>query len=324
MDICIRADGGSTIGMGHIVRMLTLANKLKINNNVFFVCRVDKPLTNKYIPGINLIKENGFIVKEIEENRLKQDIKFIEADCIITDSYDIDVEYFNIIKENFKLSGCLDDENICSYYNVDFLINQNIYGNELEYTVNEDTKMFLGSKFVILRDEFRTKKKQKYISKIIKDIMITVGGSDNNNITQKLIDNLKRDKYILHVVIGSGFNNIELLKGYECENIKLYMNANMKKLMDLADICISSCGTTIYELASCGTPTIGIPIIDNQELLAKTMNKKDLIKVASIDNINNVIKSLTYEERLKLSEKCSNLIDGLGVDRLVKEINNMF
>lgn len=320
MNIGIRADGGFYIGMGHVMRMLALARELCKKNNVFFICRVDDPLSNKYFSGINLIKENGFLVKEIDENKLKEDMKKIDADCIITDSYDVDEEYFNILKENFKISGCLDDENICEYFNVDFLINQNLYGKELKYKVNKDTKLLLGSDYVILRDEFKNNIKKKEISEEIKHIMLTVGGSDNKNITESIIKQFLGEKYILHVVIGSGFNNIENLKKYESEHIKLHFNANMKELMDMEDVCIASCGTTIYELASCGTPIIGIVVAENQEMLADFIETNHFAKVSEISKVIDVVKSLTYEERKNFNEKLIQLVDGQGIYRIVKEI----
>lgn len=320
MKIGIRADGGSDIGMGHVMRMLALAKELCKKNNVFFICRVDDPLSNKYFPGIKLIKDSGFLVKEIDENRLKEDIKKIDADCIITDSYDVDEEYFNFVKENFKISGCLDDENICEYFNVDFLINQNLYGKELKYNVNKDTKLLLGSEYVILRDEFKDNIKRKEISEEIKHIMLTVGGSDNNNITESIIKQFLKENYILHVVIGSGFNNVENLRKYESEYIKLHFNANMKELMGMVDVCIASCGTTIYELASCGTPIIGIVVAENQEMLADFIDKNNFAKAAEIDNVIDVVKSLTVEERKEFNKKLSKLVDGQGVYRIAKEI----
>ena len=40
MKIAIRADGGSKIGMGHIMRTLVLAKELAKTNDVFYICRI--------------------------------------------------------------------------------------------------------------------------------------------------------------------------------------------------------------------------------------------------------------------------------------------
>ncbi|WP_252248101.1 hypothetical protein [Clostridium sp. ZBS20] len=81
---------------------------------------MDETLSDKYKLGIEKVKLEGFKVVELYENNLKNEVKDIKADCIITDSYDVDEEYFNFLKEKFKISRCLDDENICNYFECRF------------------------------------------------------------------------------------------------------------------------------------------------------------------------------------------------------------
>lgn len=320
MNICIRADGGSTIGMGHIMRTLVLAQKLKENHNVFYACRVDDPLSDKYKLGIEKVESEGFKVVKLHENNFKNEVKDIKADCIITDSYDVDEEYFNILKENFKISGCLDDEKICNYFNVDFLINQNMYAEDLNYNVNLDTELMLGNKYIILRDEFRNLKK-KEIKKNIENIMITLGAGDNDNVTEVIIKSFaKLKKVVLHIVVGPAFKYMESLKKYQSSNVKLYFNANMAKIMKECDLAVASCGTTLYELAAMGIPTIGLVVAENQTLAAKTMDAKGIIKYSNLQNLYEDIAHLSYEKRKYMSFNGSNIVDGMGVNRIVEAI----
>lgn len=322
MNICIRADGGSQIGMGHIMRTLVLARELNINHNVFYACRVDKPLTIKYSLGIEKVKKEGFNVIQIDENELKQKIKMLKADCIITDSYDVDEDYFNILKENFKISGCLDDEKICEYFNVDFLINQNPYAESLDYRVNNNTDLMLGCRYAILRKEFRNVV-PKHICKTIKKIMITVGGSDNYNLTEKILCTLEEFDGIVDVVVGPAFIFVDELKKYENEKVRLHYNADMSELMKQCDLAISSCGSTLYELAVSQVPTIGIVVAENQMLAAQTMSDMGLIKYSEIEDLYSEIKYYTFDRRLEASEKMRNLVDGRGCERIVKCLERM-
>ena len=320
MNICIRADGGSTIGMGHTMRTLVLAQKLKENHNVFYACRVDEPLSDKYKLGIEKVEAEGFKVVTLHENNFKNEVKYIKADCVITDSYDVDEEYFTILKENFEISGCLDDEKSCNYFNVDFLINQNMYAEDLNYNVNLDTELMMGNKYIILRDEFRNLEK-KEIKKNIENIMITLGGGDNDNLTEVIIRSLSKLKKVrLHIVVGPAFKYMESLKKYQGLNVELYFNANMVKIMKGCDLAIASCGTTLYELAAMGVPTIGLVVAENQTLAAETMDAKGIIKYSDLQNLYEDTVSLSYEKRKYMSFIGSNIVDGIGVNRIVENI----
>jgi UDP-2,4-diacetamido-2,4,6-trideoxy-beta-L-altropyranose hydrolase len=323
MKICFRVDGGSHIGMGHIMRTLVLAKEFRNRGfEVFYACRIDKPLTNKYKIGIDKIKHDGFEIVFLYENTFFVDLINVKADCIITDSYDVDEEYFAFLRRNFKISGCLDDEKICQYFDVDFLINQNPYAKSLHYKGNCHTKFMLGTQYVILRNEFRGLK-DILIKEKMKHIMVTVGGSDQQNLTERIISKLMKLDYQLHIVVGNGFTHAGELKKYESDDIKLYYNPQMSELMRNCDVAISSCGTTIYELFACGTPTVGIVAVDNQKLSAETLNKIGAIEYVDIENIDKVLSELTVVRRRAMSEQGKDFVDGWGYQRVVDGICNV-
>lgn len=324
MVIGIRADGGKKIGMGHIMRTLVLAKELAGNHDVFYICKVDEPISDKYEGGIQKVKVNGFEIKLINESRVIDDLKKIQVDLLITDSYDVDEFYFDETKKLFNKTAYIDDVNLYSY-NVDYLINQNINGLDLTYNTNVDTKLILGPQFIMLRDEFRNVEK-KYIKDKPKDIMLTVGGSDEYYVTNQILSYVKSLNYNFHVVVGPSFNNNNSLKDFENERVRLYYSANMIEIMKNCDVAISACGSTLYELAVCGVPTLGIIVADNQLGLAKKMAELELIE--NVGWFNKLNKSFFVEaftelcnninKRIDMSEKAASVIDGQGVRRIVE------
>lgn len=322
--IYIRADGGISIGMGHIMRTLTLANKFrKFGYCVVYLCE------NKaeFESGINQIKDNGFEVILLPNDKVDSIInENLQKDCLMIDSYNVNEEYFDKAKQYFKVVGYFDDMNLY-YFNVDFIINQNLGSELLKYNANENTTMFLGNKYTMIRDEF-FKAKRKNINKKVENILITLGGSDANNLTKDIIEYVRALPYKFHIVVGSSFVFEKDLEQFECENILLHKNANMKELMGMSDICISACGSTLYELSYMGIPTVGIIIAKNQELVAYNMEKENVIINAGWYNKLNkeeltcLIEKLAndYELRKNMSLKCINLIDGKGAERIVKEL----
>lgn len=335
MKIAIRADGGSHIGMGHIMRTLVLAKELRKHHKVFYVCRKSIKEQDKYQSGAEMVINNNFDVEYINENTVFDDIKLIDADCLLTDSYDVDEKYFNYTKDLFKYTGYIDDMNLYNH-NVDFLINQNIGAENLKYKVNKETKLMLGTKYTMLRSEFRNQIiDSTLIREKIDDIMVTTGGSDESHLSFKLIKWLKDLSYNYHVVIGPSFDDtlVEKLKEISCQNqnVKLHFNVDICDLMSKVDLAISACGSTIYELCAVGVPIIGIILAQNQLALASEMENRKIIKCLGWYNeftkeqlVDKLVElDNTINKRKNMTESGKKLIDGKGVYRIVNVINQL-
>jgi len=330
MKIALRVDGGSIIGMGHIMRTLVLAKELAKTNSVFYVCRKDEPLTEKYINGINKVKQEGFEVVLINENNVIDELASVNADCLITDSYDVDEDYFNETKDMFSKTGYIDDIN-AFYYNVDFVINQNVTANNYKYKCNDETRLFLGTDYVMLRQEFRGSKPNK-IKANITDVLITMGGADPANFTMKLLKYIKDLDYNFHVVIGPSFSKINEIEQEvkNIDDIKLYFNANMVEMMKKCDVAITAAGSTLYELGALGVPTLGVILADNQEAVAKEMHKNGYIinlgwynKVEKKDVLDAISRINDLEAREKMSALAIKQINKNGVEKLCSEIQKI-
>lgn len=354
MKIAIRADGGTKIGMGHIMRTLVLAKELSKENEVFYLCRIESRKNDskislkddvnevvlleqleqyelgysKYIQGIKKVLYEGFKVKLLNEDNLLNELKDIQADLLITDSYFVDEKYFKKTKKIFNKTAYIDDINQ-HYFDVDFLINQNCDAEDLNYKTNYYTKLLLGTDYLMLREEFKSLNK-KHIKHGVSDIMITVGGADPYNLTERILNYVGGLNYKFHVIIGPSFGDIFFEGDFKRDNIKFYYNADMCEIMKKCDMAISACGSTLYELSACGVPTLGIIIADNQQGIANKLNNIGIIKnLGWYDKINkellvNSIDDLAdnYELRKFVSEKASKLVDGKGVERIVKVLTD--
>lgn len=324
MKIAIRADGGSTIGMGHIMRTLVLAKELAKTNYVFYVCRDGK----KYLGGINKIKESGFDVVLINEYKVLEELRKITADMLITDSYYVNEEYFSNSKLYFEKTIYLDDLND-KYYDVDMIINQNIGAESWKYKANDNCELLLGCNYTMLREEFRYENPIKIKDKVV-DVLITMGGADPLGATKKILDMLKNLDLRLHIVIGNNFKDIDyykILDKQEDDKIKFYYNPNMIKVMKKCDMAIVACGSTIYELASLGIPMLGVVVAENQERVASISNEKEiLINMGYINKLKKekLIMKIQYienfEVRAKLHRNQLKQINKNGVLNIVNKV----
>jgi len=320
MRILIRAEGGYRIGMGHVMRMLVLADKLRVFSEVVFVCKDN----DEFKAGADYIEACGFPVLRIDETRLLGGLAGMQGDCFITDSYDVDEGYFNSIKEIFRVTGYMDDLNK-HRINADFIINQNIYAGDLEYKTGNSTRLFLGTRYALLREEFR-KLPKRNIRSSIQDVLITVGGADPHNLSEVLVLRLSSffPETRFHIVVGPYFTYKDSLRKIARDNIYLHHNPKMSELMQKCDAAISACGSTIYELCACGTPIIGVVTADNQAMAARRMNSFGTLRYAeSPEKAAKHLENLNYEARVRMSEKGQGLVDGHGSTRLAEEINRI-
>lgn len=168
--VVIRADANSKIGMGHVMRCLSVADALvKRGEEVLFVTADDTPvplLTKKGIPYRVLHTDYADMEAELPElwnalSELPQGPEVPEAALpqrntfILVDSYYVTEKYLAALKKRI-ITIYMDDIYAFSYP-VDMLINYNVYGEEMGYEKDAafaDTKLLLGTEYVPLREEF--------------------------------------------------------------------------------------------------------------------------------------------------------------------------
>ncbi|WP_315113633.1 UDP-2,4-diacetamido-2,4,6-trideoxy-beta-L-altropyranose hydrolase [Clostridium intestinale] len=334
MKALIRADGGFNVGMGHIIRCMALYDEL-IKNNVecIFVSKKDK-----VVEGYFKDKKVRYILMEAmeldgEKIEIKNIIKNYNTDVIITDSYNMNEEHLLFLKSLSRYLVSIDDNYLFDYPS-DIVINPNIYAEKKRYN-KKASKYLLGGQYCILRDEFR-ERSHKNIKVKAENILITMGGTDVNNVTPFIIKAIKKIHGLnINIIVGKGFENKELVEE-SCknnQNINLIYNPKyMRILMESADICISSGGSTLYELASLGVPTLFIIQADNQLRLAEYMEKNKIMinlgwyynlkEKALLDELINIIDNQGI--RLKLSADSKKIINVDGVKNIVKKIIQYF
>ena len=114
--------------------------------------------------------------------------------------------------------------------------------------------------------------------------------------------------------------------------MRLYKQVkNMSALMAGADIAISSSGSTIWEIAFMGLPSILFVLSNNQQGVAESLSKIDAVEYLGwLERVDAVqatasIKALldNQETRKMMSQQLTSLVDGLGVERVIQAIKEL-
>lgn len=283
-----RADASTSIGTGHIMRCLTLANRLmELGAEVSFI--------SKESPGhlCDYVESKGYLVHRLSDagGHLPQNKNLPEwekdsfqtierlqlykglIDWLIVDHYALDMQWENKMRSYVKNIMVIDDlanrEHDC-----DLLLDQNYYDNlEVRYTglVPANCESLLGPKYVLLRPEFRIARRNlRKRDGQVRRILIFFGGSDATNETSKALKSMKHfanSDIKFDVVVGSSNPYKEQIQTQckELLNAVYYCQVNhMAELMAQADLAIGAGGTATWERMYLGLPTLTVITASNQ------------------------------------------------------------
>lgn len=338
--LMIRVDANRKIGTGHFMRCLALAQAwIDEGGKAEFI-------TNNLLPVLKVrLQDDGINIKDIDvSSGSLNDAEIVSTlakrenvTWLVTDGYNFDSSYQKFLKkENFKLL-CIDDIGNGKHYYADIILNQNLHADENLYTNRESyTRLLLGTKYVLLRREFlHYKNKKRTIAKAARKILITLGGIDFRNGTLKIIQSMQKatlDGLEFKVVVGAGNTSYKLLlSAVQNSQYPVYLEYNtpsIAKLMHWADLAISSGGTTVWELAFMGVPTLVTATTAIEKELVKGLIKHGLFyNLGSLDELNprkipSIVEELTadYKTRLNISRLGRKLVDGLGSQRVISKL----
>lgn len=338
--LLIRADANPEMGTGHVMRCLALAQAWQdTGGEASFVVAYEMP---KIEP--RLIAE-GFSVHHIsaapgsEEDAVQTDALAVsmKACFVVVDGYHFGSQYQRLIKGSGNRLLFIDDYGHAGSYCSDLVLNQNLYATEDLYKKREPfTQLLLGPSFVLLRREFNSwhglsKKTPHAASKVL----VTLGGSDPDNVTLKVIESLQSLAIggieVTAVVGGSNAhaNRLEAAAKDSRIPLRLVRSAtNMQELMAWADMAISSGGTTSWEMAFMGLPALIVVLAENQAAVAEKLEHAGAAlnlgwhDELTCQKIRSAVENLMIdsEKRESISRRGQQLVDGFGANRVVDAI----
>lgn len=338
--LLVRADAGLHIGSGHLMRCLALAQAWKdIGGHVVFVIATEAPALEKRISeeGIELVHVT---VKPGSTNDARQTADLAQsegASWVVVDGYHFGAEYQRQIKAAGFRILFVDDYGHAEHYWADIVLNQNIYADESLYVHRAPyTKLLLGTRYVLLRREFlKWRGWKREVPEVARKVLVTMGGSDPENVTLKAMQALGKvdiDGLEAVVVVGGDNPHYESLKkAVQGSRVSICLKKDVKEmpgLMAWADVAISGGGTTCWELAFMGLPSLILAIADNQKLnvtmlkqsgIALTLNLESKDTLAKIgDLLQELLRS--KEARMKISQRSRTIVDGSGATRVINII----
>jgi len=320
--IAIRVDADTKLGLGHVYRGITLANR--ILNNIYFI--MDE---KKYL-GIEKVKEYNYkVITFKDEIDMYNKLLMLKPGMVINDILDTSYEYMRKLKEMGYFTVNFEDLGIGSKY-ADILI------NALYERTDPPENSYFGHKYICLRDEFFIFP-FKDVKPDVKEILIIFGGSDPNNLTLRTLRSIEKlglTNVNINVILGLGYECYDELKRYINELInkdyRIEVNKNIKimaKHIVNSDVAVTSNGRTVYEIASLGVPCISISQNEREmrhlfSYICSGIENLGIESNVTEETIASTLKEIIndYDLRKNMSKSMAefNLIK--GTDRVIKLI----
>jgi len=341
--VIFRVDANKEVGLGHMKRCQALGTKFhQHGHEVLFAGAIDESF-EKLLAELNL----EYQCIEGQTNSKKDLLHFLEickrsnAEIVVIDVYAIDNHYCQRLMDEGYYLVAMQDIGVPTQI-VHMIINGNLNAERIFYNVPDEVTLRLGIDYLIMPQEYWNLKNFKDQGKDlgkVKNILITMGGADQYDLTTRILSILNsiQEDFTLTVLIGPYYENQE--------NIVSQIN-RIKKRVDLiqspsslfpyivdCSMAISSAGQTLYQLAALGRPTIGISLEENQASHLKELSSSGALigliygkGEAFEEDLKNSICELinNFSQRIRLSESATKLVDGQGAERVFKAIINAY
>ncbi|WP_291329277.1 UDP-2,4-diacetamido-2,4,6-trideoxy-beta-L-altropyranose hydrolase [Desulfovibrio sp. UCD-KL4C] len=336
--LIIRADANHSIGIGHVMRCLALAQAwTKHGGKALLVGKIESTALKDRLCAFNI----EFIELEESYPQSANDSKILlniaanvgKPSWIVLDGYFLDTAYQNEILKRFHNTLVIDDYHHLDIYSATMILNQNFGSEKIEYRTTTKTTVLAGAKYALLRNEFREpniiQKKQTAANQI--KLLISLGGADTNNTSLLVLKalNILPNNLAITLIIGPENKHTQSLTQYadkSSHKIEILSNvSNMAELIAQNDIIISAGGSSCWEICCIGKPLVIIITADNQKMLSNELAKAGAaINLGENHEISeeyiskNIKKLILSPQKItKLSNKSKTIIDGHGVARVI-------
>ena len=344
MNVVFRTDASITIGTGHVMRCLTLADAFRDCGLLcHFICGNHEgnlaglirekgydctllPLPEEFSkPANNLELAHAEWLGASQEDDAavcKSIIRELKPSWVIVDHYGIDATWEGCVAglgaKIFVIDDLADRNHSC-----EILLDQTFGRSKSDYEllVPPRAEILCGAEYSLLRPEFaawRQASLGKRNRSELKCVLVNFGGVDKDNLTCSALQALEKsglsNETEIIVVLGGGSPHITAVVA-EAGNLRfssevIVSTKNMAELMAGADLAIGAAGATTWERCCLGLPTLVLAIAENQQMAAQALADNNIAMLVS--NSSNLVQAITSridvvnENRMSLLELSDN------------------
>lgn len=338
--LLLRADGNREVGSGHVMRCCSIARAAEATGHRALLCVSDEASAEMAAGrGFETLVLGGDFreLGATDAERLARTVSDLGASAVLVDSYAATDAFLATLRELCGRAGVpvgyVDDEfRFSTGYvpsparlPVDVVVGYAFGADAAEYGEvyrGTDTRFLVGPRYAPIREEFRNRGYEP--SPNVRTILLTTGSTNPDGTLERFASCCLAAAPGARVDVVVGRNARFELEGAGSDRIRVHRDpSGMASLMLASDLVVSAAGTTIYELAALGVPSVAVPIVENQAENVRGWTKMRLGGAVGPEwddekLVGQILEmARDPEERKACSRRMRSAVDGLGARRIV-------
>jgi UDP-2,4-diacetamido-2,4,6-trideoxy-beta-L-altropyranose hydrolase len=292
----LRADASSSIGVGHVMRSLSLGEALL--DEGFGVELVSFELA----PSLQSFANScGIKVVELPSApRSGEDAQFVltrNANIVVVDGYEFSREFFAVLELSDTSFAVIDDNAETNAHSPSAVINQNPHATASMFShMQGNPKLLLGLQYAMVRKEVREVAAVQ-LPTHEGEVFVAMGGADFLGLTAPIVEALAETGLQIRVAVGHANTQREQVKKLADQfgNVTLIEQHDYVSSLASAHVAVLAAGSSLWEACAVGTPSIGLVVADNQAASANAAAKLGFTRVVDcrvIFNIESVMREV--------------------------------
>ncbi|MEH8261558.1 UDP-2,4-diacetamido-2,4,6-trideoxy-beta-L-altropyranose hydrolase [Aeromonas veronii] len=320
--VAFRLDAGTEIGLGHLMRCLAIADRLKTAGaECHFLCH---QLPMHLLPLLRSHQHHALC--DLDD---AGPLPTLRPEWLVCDHYQIDRQIEQTLVIHCGQLLVIDDLADRPHHG-QLLLDQGPLRSTADYQslVPADCRLLLGTDYALLRPAYRQLARQK--ASRWRHGLICFGGADPAGaclITLNTLARLPWAKTVSWTLVAGGANPFwpELQQRVaELPDLPLTLlrqSDQMADLMSRHDFAIGAAGGMTWERACLGLPTLAVPIVDNQQFNDQVIARFQLAERLTLSELAEPEQLMQALQRLEWQadnyrRRGQGLVDGVGLDRL--------
>lgn len=338
--LVIRADATSAIGSGHAMRMLALAEAWRgAGGRAVFVGAIPERLAARFAAlGVGVEPSHADVGSADDATRTALVAGEHQCCAVVCDGYGFGISF----QRTIKAAGCVllvvDDNGENLEYAADVVLNGNPHATETLYrNRGADTRLLLGTRYTLVRAEVQKAAGEvREVPERARRVLVTMGGADPANATgrilQAVVDQAPRfEEFEFFVLVGPSNSRADTYRSVLASTaLRARVEhdvADVTVPMRWAQVALAAAGSTVWELALLGVPSLVATLAPNQEALSRLLVSRGAVE--SLGDLTRLSDSGDWvarflrlsddrEARQRLIRASHGMVDGQGAVRVVR------